>query len=101
MDTVFAQAPVAGLAIACVETVLEHGSLDVIAFVLLLWRKALNLFPKQVGIDVLVLEVPPAGLARPRYAPALPRTLVRDGLDSLTGVARGYLPDGKAVFIVR
>ena len=93
MDTVFAQAPVSGLAVACVETVLEHGSLDVVAFVLLLWRKALYLFSEQVGLDVLVLEVSPAGLVVPRYAPPLPRSLVRDGIDCLKGISRGYFPD--------
>ena len=35
MDTVLAQAPVSGLAVACVETVLEHGGLDVVALVFL------------------------------------------------------------------
>ena len=34
MDAVLEQAPVSGLAIACVEAVLEHGRLDVVAFVL-------------------------------------------------------------------
>ena len=93
------------------ETVLEHGRLDVLAlqatrgravsFVLLLGRKALYLLSEQVGLDVLVLEVSPAGLARPRDAPAFPRSLVRDSLDSLKGVARGYFPDGEPVLIMR
>ena len=86
MDAVLEQAPISGLAVACVETVLEHGGLDVVALVLFFGRKALNLFPKQVGLDVLVLKVPPAGLVVPRYAPPLPRSLVRDGIDCLKGI---------------
>ena len=43
MHTVLEQALVAGLAVARVEAVLEHGRLDVVSLVLLLWRQALNL----------------------------------------------------------
>ena len=65
MDAMLEQAHVAGLAVACVETVQEHGSLDVVALVLLLYRKALNLLPEQVGFDILILEVSPPCLVVP------------------------------------
>ena len=40
MHTMFEQAPVSGLAITCMKTVLEHGCFNVIPFMLLLQRKA-------------------------------------------------------------
>ena len=100
MDTVLEQAPVSGLAVACVETVLEHGRLNVVAFVLFFWRKTLDLLPEQICLDVLVLEVAPAGLALPWDAPPLSCSLLGDGLDSLVGVACRNLPDSKSVFIM-
>ena len=45
MDTVLEQAPVAGLAVARVETILEHGRLDIVSFALLFGRQALYLLP--------------------------------------------------------
>lgn len=100
MDAVPEQTPISGLAVACVETVLEHGRLDVVAFVLFFWRKALDLLPEQICLDVLVLEVAPASLVIPWDAPPLSCSLLGDGLDSLVGVACRNLPDGKSVFIV-
>lgn len=101
MDAVLEQAPISGLAVACVETVLEHGRLNVVAFVLLFGRKALDLLPEQICLDVLVLEVAPAGLVLPWDAPASPRSLIRDGFDCLVGIACRNLPEGKSVFIMR
>ena len=45
MHTMFEQAPVSGLAITCMKTVLEHGCFNVIPFMLLLQRKAFYLLP--------------------------------------------------------
>ena len=39
------KAPVSGLAITCMKTVLEHGSLNVISFMLLLQSKASHPLP--------------------------------------------------------
>ena len=100
MDAVLEQAPVSGLAIACVEAVLEHGRLDVVAFVLFFWRQTLDLLPEQICLDVLVLEVAPTVLVLPWDAPPLSCPLFGDGLDSLVGVACRNLPDGKSVFIM-
>ena len=71
MDAVLEQAPISGLAVACVETILEHGRLNVVAFVLFFWRKTLNLLPEQICLDVLVLEVAPTGFVLPWDAPPL------------------------------
>lgn len=100
MDAVLEQAPVSGLAIACVETVLEHGRLDVVAFVLFFWRQTIDLLPEQICLDVLVLEVAPTGLVLPWDAPPFSCSLLGDGLDSLVGVACRNLLDGKSVFIM-
>ena len=100
MDAVFEQAPISGLAVACVETVLEHSHLDVVAFVLFFWRKTLDLLSEHVYLDVLVLKVAPAGLVLPWDAPPLSCTLLGDGLDSLVDVACRNLPDSKSVFIM-
>ena len=45
MHTMFEQAPVSGLAITCMKTVLEHGGFYVIPFMLFLQRKAFYLLP--------------------------------------------------------
>ena len=45
MHTMFEQAPISGLAITCMKTVLEHGCFNVIPFMLLLQRKAFYLLP--------------------------------------------------------
>lgn len=45
MHTMFEQAPISGLAITCMKTVLEHGSFYVIPFMLFLQRKAFYLLP--------------------------------------------------------
>ncbi|MGO5199096.1 hypothetical protein ACTQ1R_03085 [Prevotellaceae bacterium LCP21S3_C11] len=45
MHTMFEQAPISGLAITCMKTVLEHGSFYVISFMLFLQRKAFYLLP--------------------------------------------------------
>ena len=71
LHTVLEQAPVAGLAIARVETVLEHGGLDVIPLVLFLGRKVFYLSSQPVCLDLGVLEVAPARLVVPRYPPPL------------------------------
>lgn len=100
MDAVLEQAPVSGLAIACVETILEHGRLDVVSFALFFWRKALVLFPEQVRLDVLVLEIAPSSLVVPRDSPPLSCALLGDGLDNLVGIAFLNLPDGESVLIM-
>ena len=46
LEAMSEQASVSRLSVACVEAVLEHGSLDVVSLVLLLWRKALDLAPE-------------------------------------------------------
>ena len=45
MHTMFEQAPISGLAITCMKTVLEHGGFYVIPFMLFLQRKAFYLLP--------------------------------------------------------
>ena len=100
MDAVLEQAPISGLAVACVETVLEHGRLDVVSFVLFFWRQTLDLLPEQICLDVLVLEVAPTGLVLPWDAPPLSCSLLGDGLDSLKGVASLNIPDSKSVLIM-
>ena len=45
LHTMFEQAPVAGLAVACVETVLEHDGFYVVPSVLFFGWQALYLFP--------------------------------------------------------
>ncbi len=92
MDTVLQQAPVSGFAVACMETVLEHGCLDVISLVLLLGEKTLDLLPEQIRLDVLVLEISPAGLVVPGYSPSLTGALLGNSLDSFIDVSPLLLP---------
>ncbi len=101
MDTVLQQAPVSGLVVVCVETVLEHGCLDIISLVLLLRGKNLDLLPEQIRLDVLVFEIPPAGLVAPGYAPSLTGALLGNSLDSFIDVSRCYFPDGESNLVMR
>ena len=71
--------------------VLEHGRLNVVAFALFFWRKALDLLPKQICLDVLVVEVAPAGLALPWDAPPPSCSLPGDGLDALLAFGKQRL----------
>ena len=94
------QAPVAGLAVARVGTVLEHGGLYVVAPSLLLRRQALNLLAQPVGLDVLVLKVTPAGLVRPRYSPSLALALIGYGFDRFVCVSCLLVDNSQTVFVV-
>ena len=101
MDAVLQQAPVSGLAVACVETVLEHGCLDIVAFMLLFRWEAFNLFPEHVGCNILVFEVPPPGLVVPGNAPSLASALLGNSLHGFIGISRSNLPDRESVFVMR
>ena len=94
------QAPVSSLAVARVETVLEHGGLYVVAPSLLLRRQALNLLAQPVGLDVLVLKVTPAGLVRPRYSPSLALALIGHGFDRFVCVSCLLVDNSQTVFVV-
>lgn len=93
------QAHVAGLAVARVETILEHGGLYVVTPSLLLMRQALNLLAQLVGLDVLVLKVASAGLVRPRYSPSLALALIVYGFDRFVRVSCLLVDNGQTVSI--
>ena len=94
------QAPVAGLAVARVKTVLEHGGLYVVTPSLLFRRQALNLLAQLVGLNVLVLKVAPAGLVRPRYSPSLALALIGYGFDRFVCVSCLLVYNRQTVFVV-
>ena len=101
MHTMFEQAPISSLAIMCMKTVLENGSFNVVSFMLLFQWKALNQFPWQTGFDVFVFKVSPTSFVVPWDSPSLSVALLCDGFDGFVGIARGYLPDSKTIFVMR
>lgn len=62
MDAVLYLVPVSGLAVACMETVLEHGSHDIVAFMLFFKREPFDLLSESVDYNDLALEIVPPSL---------------------------------------